>query len=189
MGIDFERSAIRVDRSVEETRGGLRIKPPKTKRGRRNIGIASDAIAMLREHRRQQLQPRLRIGQGGQPSLIFSTLEGGLLSPDNLSRDWRRVCHARKLPRCRFHALRHTHVSLLIDARVDILKISRRLGHDKPSTTLNVYGHLVKGDDDAAVCCGEQLVSSSGNVANGAGTNYLIWLCGDVAERLKAAVC
>jgi hypothetical protein len=38
---------------VEETRAGLRIKPPKTKRGRRNIGIASDAVAMLREHRKR----------------------------------------------------------------------------------------------------------------------------------------
>src|SRR5262245_18608786 len=149
--IDFERGAIRVERSVEETRAGLRIKPPKTKRGRRSISIASDAVTMLREHRKQQLELRLKIGQGGQPSLVFSTLEGELLSPDNLSRIWRRVCDARKLPRCRFHSLRHTHVSLLIDAGVDILKISRRLGHDKPSTTLNVYGHLVKGDDDAAV--------------------------------------
>jgi integrase len=149
--IDFERGIVRVERSVEETRAGLRIKPPKTKRGRRSIGIASDAVAMLREHRKQQLELRLRIGQGGSPTLVFSALEGDLLSPDNLSRDWRRVCSVRKLPRCRFHALRHTHVSLLIDAGVDILKISRRLGHDKPSTTLNVYGHLIKSDDDAAV--------------------------------------
>ena len=149
--IDLERGVIRVERSIEETRAGLRIKPPKTKRGRRSIGIASDAVAMLREHRKQQLELRLRIGQGGSPTFVFSALEGELLSPDNLSRDWRRVCRARNLPHCRFHGLRHTHVSLLIDAGVDILKISRRLGHDKPSTTLNVYGHLIKSDDDAAV--------------------------------------
>jgi hypothetical protein len=47
--------------------------------------------------------------------------------------------------------LRHTHVSVLIATGTDILKISRRLGHDKPSTTLNVYGHLIKDRDDEMV--------------------------------------
>ena len=149
--IDLDRGVVRIERSVEETRAGLRIKPPKTKRGRRNIGIAADAVTMLREHRKRQIELRLRLGQGGQPTLVFSTPEGYLLSPDNLTRDWIRMCKARKLPRYRFHALRHTHVSLLIASGMDILKISRRLGHDKPTTTLNVYGHLIKDRDDEAV--------------------------------------
>jgi integrase len=46
--------------------------------------------------------------------------------------------------------LRHTHASLLINAGVDILSVSRRLGHYKPSVTLDTYGHLIKGADEAA---------------------------------------
>jgi integrase len=49
-----------------------------------------------------------------------------------------------------FHALRHTHVSILIDQGVDLLKISRRIGHSKASTTLDKYGHLVKDNNEAA---------------------------------------
>jgi integrase len=49
-----------------------------------------------------------------------------------------------------FHALRHTHASVLISAGVDILTISRRLGHSKASVTLDVYGHLIGGADQAA---------------------------------------
>src|SRR5262249_56642383 len=85
--IDLDRGVVRIERSVEETRAGLRIKPPKTKRGRRNIGIASDAVAMLREHRKPQIELTLRLAHGGQPTLVFSTPEGHLLSPDNLTRD------------------------------------------------------------------------------------------------------
>ena len=81
---------------------------------------------------------------------LFSTTEGGLLSPDNLSRDWRRVCRAKKLPLVRFHDLRHTHASVLIVKGVDILTVSRCLGHGKPSVTLDTYGHLIKGADAAA---------------------------------------
>jgi len=49
-----------------------------------------------------------------------------------------------------FHALRHTHASALIAAGLDVLTISRRLGHAKPTTTLNTYGHLFKQTVSAA---------------------------------------
>src|SRR5262245_38013216 len=105
---------------------------------------------MLHAHRKQQIELRLALGQGGQPRLVFSTIEGEMLSPDNLSRDWRRVCNAKHLPMASFHSLRHTHVSMLIRAGVDILTISRRLGHSKASVTLDTYGHLIEGADAAA---------------------------------------
>ena len=57
-----------------------------------------------------------------------------------LSRDWRRVSTARKLPHVSFHALRHTNASVLVSKGMDILTISRRLRHSKPSVTLDVYG-------------------------------------------------
>jgi integrase len=149
--IDLDRAIIRVERSVEETRAGLRIKPPKSKRGRRSLSVPSETVTMLREHRKWQIELRLAIGQGGQPLLVFSNVEGGLLSPDNLSRDWGRVCRQRRLPRVSFHSLRHTHASLLLAAGVPMLTVSRRLGHAKVSTTLDVYGHLMPGADaDAA---------------------------------------
>lgn len=49
-----------------------------------------------------------------------------------------------------FHALRHTHASQLIDAGIDIVTISRRLGHAKPDITLRVYAHLFSKDDSKA---------------------------------------
>ena len=148
--VDLDRGVVRIERSVEETKAGLRVKPPKTRAGRRNVGLAPETIAGLRDHRRRQLELRLQLGQGGQPSLVFSDVSGNLLSPDNLSRDWRRVCDARKLPAVSFHGLRHTHVSMLIRAKVDILTISRRIGHRKVSVTLDIYGHLIEGADAEA---------------------------------------
>jgi integrase len=47
-----------------------------------------------------------------------------------------------------FHALRHTHASVLIDAGIDVVKISKRLGHAKISTTLDVYSHLFVARED-----------------------------------------
>ena len=48
------------------------------------------------------------------------------------------------------HSLRHTHASMLIASGVDIITVSRRLGHCSPKVTLEVYGHLINGGDDRA---------------------------------------
>ena len=54
---------------------------------------------------------------------------------------------AVKFPDVTFHALRRTRASQLIDAGVDIVTISKRLGHAKPDITLRVYAHMFKNDD------------------------------------------
>jgi integrase len=112
--------------------------------------LPPDAVALLRAHRVKRMELRLALGQGGQPMFVFSTVEGELLSPDNLSREWRWVCRARKLPLVSFHALRHSHARMLIRAGVDILTVSRRLGRYKPSVTLDTYGHLIEVADAEA---------------------------------------
>ena len=48
------------------------------------------------------------------------------------------------------HSLRHTHASQLISSGLDVLTISRRLGHGKASVTLDVYGHLFRPHDGGA---------------------------------------
>jgi integrase len=114
--VDLNSGTLRVERSVEETRAGLRVKPPKTKRGRRSISLPPEAIAMLRGHKIRLLELRLALGLGNivPDTLVFSTVEGNHLKPNSLSRMWRQTCTARKLPRVKFHALRHTHASTLI---------------------------------------------------------------------------
>ena len=109
-------------------------------------------VAMLRAHKVQQMELRFALGMGkpDATTLVFSDIEGRMLNPHAVSRAWRRVCDAKQLPRVSFHALRHTHVSMLIRRGVDILTISRRLGHSKASVTLDVYGHLIEGADAAA---------------------------------------
>jgi integrase len=86
----------------------------------------------------------------GRPSLVFGTMEDELRSPNAISRDWLRLLKRRGLPHVSFHSLRHTSASMMIAAGVDILTVSRRLGHRKASVTLDVYGHLIEGRDREA---------------------------------------
>ena len=62
----------------------------------------------------------------------------------------RKEITALKLPKVTLHALRHTHVSQLIAAGLDVVTVSRRIGHSNPTVTLNVYAHLFGNTDERA---------------------------------------
>ena len=57
-----------------------------------------------------------------------------------------------------FHSLRHSHASALIAAGIDVVKVSRRLGHSSPVITLGVYAHLFSGEDDGAAAVIERVL-------------------------------
>jgi integrase len=81
--------------------------------------------------------------------LTAATWEGSTRSPNALTKEWSLAMKAAGL-KATFHSLRHTHASTLIASGLDVLTISRRLGHGSPAITLGVYGHLFKPDDRAA---------------------------------------
>jgi integrase len=162
--IDLEVSTVKIVRSVEETREGLRIKLTKTGASR-IISLPADAVVVLRDHRRGQSEQRFRLGLGaaGPRDLVFSD-DGLTMSPDTLSRDWWRVVRTLALPRIPFHAWRHTHASLLIGSGLDVVAVSRRLGHSTPATTLRVYAHLFNraATDQAAARAIEEALRPAG---------------------------
>ena len=80
--------------------------------------------------------------------VLFCAAAGLLLSLF-LIADRRKAMAAAGI-KATFHSLRHTHASTLIAGGLDVLTISRRLGHGSPVITLAVYGHLFKPDDRAA---------------------------------------
>jgi integrase len=150
--VDLDVGRIQVERSLEQTKAGLRFKEPKTKHGRRSIKIPPSVITELKTHWTQQQAQRLRLGLGraGDGDLVFASWDGTARSPNASTREWVRALVENKLPAVSLHALRHTHASQLIAAGMDPVAISRRLGHASPTITLNVYGHLFANSDDRA---------------------------------------
>jgi integrase len=149
--VDFDNATVRIERSVEQTKAGLRIKAPKTRHGRRNISISPWLVTELRVHRLRQQERRLALGMGKMPadSLVFARWDGQLRSPHWLSQKFAQTMAALRFD-CTLHGLRHTHVSQLIAAGLDVLTVSRRIGHASPAITLDVYGHMFKNTDQRA---------------------------------------
>ena len=86
-----------------------------------------------------------RIIERGEPCL-----DGAPLHPYHYGTCWSACAKAIGFPEITFHALRHTHVSQLVDQGVDIVTISRRIGHANPEITLRSYSHLFRRDDGKA---------------------------------------
>ena len=150
--IDLDARKVRVEQSIEQTNDGLRPKPPKTKAGRRTISVPASVATELQAYRRSKQQQRLALGGGRLPddAPVFARIDGGPFPPDSLSQEWARLIRKMKLPRVTFHALRHTHASQLIANGMDVVTVSRRLGHGSPAITLSVYSHLWGNADEKA---------------------------------------
>jgi integrase len=151
--VDLDRNVIQVREAVEHTKAhGLRFKPPKSKAGRRDITMPDLLIETLRDYRKAQLELRMKLGAGKlqDDALLFADLEGTLPSPNSVSAVWSDFAKAIGMPEVSFHGLRHTHASQLISEGVDIVTISKRLGHAKPTITLAIYAHLFQKDDSKA---------------------------------------
>jgi integrase len=111
----------------------------------------------------------LATGMGKAPpdSQVLATFNGKPQSPNAVTKSWPRAVAAIGMPGVTLHSLRHTHASMLIASGMDVLTISRRLGHGSPTITLRVYGHLIHGADDRAAqiidaAFGSKMVADSG---------------------------
>jgi integrase len=164
-GVDLDGATLKVEQALEETkRGGLVFKAPKTRHGRRAVTLPPSTVALLREHWRVQQEQRLALGLGKAPpdSPVFADWDGSVRSPHWLTQLWRKAMRRAGL-KATLHSLRHTRASTLIASGLDVLTISRRLGHGSPVITLGVYGHLFKTDDRAAAIM-EAALAADGTV-------------------------
>ena len=137
----------------------------KTRHGRRLIALPPIAVEILREHRKDQLQLRLKLGIGKllPTHFVFGDIAGAPRHPGWLTDQWQKIVKAKNLPRVSLHALRHTHASALIASGQDVVTVSRRLGHASPTVTLAVYAHLFDKTDEAAASSIESILKPVGN--------------------------
>jgi integrase len=150
--VNLENEVIRIRESLEQTKAGLRFKEPKTKAGKRDITLPAIAVDVLQAHRKRELERRLMMGQGrlNDRDLVFPAWDGTPWAPNSFGSTWWKLSRELGLG-VSFHALRHTHASYLLHlGNVDVVTISKRLGHSSPAVTLGIYAHLIRQDDRKA---------------------------------------
>ncbi|RWM08943.1 site-specific integrase [Mesorhizobium sp.] len=131
--------------SAEQTNDGVRYKEPKSGRAR-TVALSAATVAELKAHRTRQAEEQLKLGiRPEADSFVVAQVDGQPLQPRSLTHEWIRVLGKTKLPRIRFHDLRHTHASQMLSAGVHPKVASERLGHSTIGITLDLYSHVMPG--------------------------------------------
>ena len=91
--------------------------------------------------------------------LVFPTTIGTPIHNRKLLRKFKKLIKEAGLPEIRFHDLRHTAASLMLNQGIHLLIVSRRLGHAKPSITLDIYGHVIPSMQEQAAEVMDEIVT------------------------------
>jgi len=147
-----ERRRARVVRSLQPTRAGLVFEEPKSRRSRRTVVLPAFLESYLDLQRQRQTERRLAAaGAWRELGLLIDRGDGAPLNPDTLSAGWARFLRRHRLPKVRFHDLRHAHATLLLMQGVHPKIVSERLGHASIGITLDTYSHVLPSlQNDAA---------------------------------------
>ncbi|HZW04533.1 MAG TPA: site-specific integrase, partial [Anaerolineaceae bacterium] len=142
--LSWQHGTLHVQRQVQRVDGqGWQFLEPKTRASRRIVPLSGPMLMALRAHQeQQQLQRELKGARWTENGLIFTNSMGNPLDPSNMRKEFNRVLEFAGLPRVRFHDLRHTAASLMLNNHVPLIVAARMLGHQRPSVTLDIYGHL-----------------------------------------------
>ena len=143
--VDFENDTISINHTVV---GGSHIvakDSTKTYCSERTYQLLPDIKALLLKLKDQQADYKRRLGSGYHNNdYIFKNPNGVPYRPDSLTRSFKRALERHGLPPMRYHDLRHSTASILVDKGWDINSIKEWLGHADISTTANIYAHMSK---------------------------------------------
>jgi|SRR5262245_12428369 len=149
--VDLNTARLAVVESAEQTKAGVRYKPPKSGRSR-TVALAATVVAELRAHRARQAEELLRLGiRQNEATFVYAREDGEPMQPRSLTHAWQQMLARTGLSRIRFHDLRHAHATHLLASGVHPKVASERLGHSKVGITLDLYSHVLPGmQEDAA---------------------------------------
>jgi len=150
--VDWVNNKIRVERQLERNLNkGIRFAPTKTKAGKRTIKLGLHTMKILQNHYENQHSLRQEAAEKWcEYDLIFTTNIGTPINHSNLRRDFKMLLSEAGLPAIRFHDLRHTAASLMLNNDIHYKAVSERLGHARPSITLDIYSHVDSAMQDKA---------------------------------------
>ncbi len=129
-----------------------RFTSPKSKKCRR-VDLSKQLRATLLKLRDKRLLEAYLSGKSSiMDDPVFPSPNGSVLDPDNLyNRYFLPVLEGAGLRHIRFHDLRHTFGSLLIQGNASLAYVKEQMGHSSIQVTVDIYGHLIPGANVACV--------------------------------------
>jgi integrase len=137
--VDLDAGVLSVVRTRVSVAYTVSESDPKTRSSRRSVTLDARVVAVLRTHRRRQLEERLRWGEAWTDTgYVFTREDGWPIHPERISVLFARLVEIAGVPKIRLHDLRHTSASLALASGVHPKVVGERLGHSSISVTLDL---------------------------------------------------
>ncbi|MGU3439802.1 tyrosine-type recombinase/integrase [Bacillus cereus] len=143
MDINMDKKLINISRQANSVSGkGVIIQTPKTSQSVRLISIPEFLVDSLKEWQLIQKKECLKYGQPWTDDFFVTTASFKPTDGKAAGRALTATCNALEYPHVRFHDLRHSHASIMLEIGENLKSISERLGHKSISITMDLYSHI-----------------------------------------------
>lgn len=181
--IDFKNKTIEVNKAMRKIKGKWFITTPKTESSNRVIKMGDTLMAALKKYKNLQSKNRLLYGEYyiqqykdkdaslhsfscnsdifipfDKIDLVCTKENGEMMTPDSFKYASRVINHSLNIP-FKFHYLRHTHATILIENGANMKYVQKRLGHAKLSTTMDTYSHVTQKMEDNSIDIFEKAIA------------------------------
>lgn len=164
--VDFDRGTVTIQSTVVQFDTVLEKESTKNRSSKRTYPMSQEIKEILLAIKGKQDKMKSIIGPGyNDHGYVFTWDDGTFLRPDYVTAKFRRILKQHGLPHIRFHDLRHTTASIMIENGADLKRVSEWLGHSNVGTTANIYAHLSFEAKKESL----QIINSAINVDNGDG--------------------
>ncbi|MBO7747387.1 site-specific integrase [Paenibacillus sp. MWE-103] len=147
---DFDFNKVRITKTLYNPDNNAKqyeLTPPKTKRSIRTVDLDPSIMNMIKERIKRQRKIRMSVMHFSpdyhDEKFLFCNEDGYPTIQKTVNRRLERIISKTTIrKKATSHIFRHTHISMLAEAGVDLPTIMQRVGHDDPKTTLQIYTHV-----------------------------------------------
>ena len=141
--IDFENSLVKIRHTVSKVTKAVEKDKTKSKSSRRSFPLTEEARQIFLRAKADEAENQKLFGKDYQKNdYVFKCPDGHPYSPDYISERFSNLLKKHGLPHIRFHELRHSCASLLLNNGCNLKDVQEWMGHSDIQMTANIYGHL-----------------------------------------------
>lgn len=148
--IDFQNNTIRITKTLYNPDNNMRkyeLTPPKTLGSIRTIEMEQEIMDLLKAHKRKQTKIKMKyrheVEEYHDKNFVFCRTNGyPYIQKNIINRMNRLLKHTKINKKATPHIFRHSHISMMTEAGVDIASIMEKVGHEDIKTTMKIYTHV-----------------------------------------------
>lgn len=141
--IDYQQNRLTIKHTVSKVSKVVEKDKTKNASSHRSFPLVPEAILIFKKAKDDEQQYKKQFGKSYiQTDYVFKWADGHSISPDYVSKHFRKLLAKNGLPHIRFHELRHSCASLLLNEGFTLKDVQEWMGHSDIKMTANIYGHL-----------------------------------------------